>query len=1336
MDQALRQVFPSLLFPLANVLTCFSLVYLTGRAGESRKEFRLLAAAAFVIVLWSLGDLGSSMLPDSGVPRVLSFASSFIFFLLPLMLHLSRAFRGPGAPRIVVWAAYAFAAIVCVASWVVRHPAVDLLNSAAALAGAGYLIMSSRSTVPGAVGKSTGSAKAVLDAGMVLLLLLLCLNPLLKGLFPPLILSFIPVILISRGLGDLADNGGKGAPGKQDLFHAYAVSLAMVPLLCELVFLALNARHLFGGSPSSLIFHRSAAIVTSLFASGACAVFSIGKGGKSTEALLFSTACLFACAASLRDLIVTSLPGSLTGTVLVVCDLFLVSAIGICMHLALRLTRNGSAWKVFLAYAPGLFVVSVILCEAFLGRSLMPSGFFGQATLGHTLFAAFFGGALLLCGLLLVRGAGREKEVLRRRGNLFVLAGFGAMFAILAGLAAEPSRAWWGLAFIPLLPVGYGVFIRDLQGVNAYARRQTLSGILRLLLTTVYLTLGIFIVWLLKDSPPQYVMDRLVPDGIPAVLSFLVAASLSLFVLGMEKNRPEGLLFSIISFCYALLNLDISLLMVVQSPQTALLISRTDHFFLSLLLLGVNLHLAYLVIGKKDSWWVVYASYLVGLLMAPLSGTDWYFQGVYSYSWGFFARKAFLFDVMSALWGLGLVYAVSLLHKASRVAEPVRRGTIRRVITAFLLLAFLSISNALPVYGFEVYPLGTFIFPALFYLAYGLFKFNLKAALQDIRRVLFRAGLAAIAVSIGFAPVFLLTGLGMNVRVLIGLALVSALYHPVGKAWNAVLELFVRKSSDAMKDSYYRLTDNLSRPHHREKIHQILSEWFFDVLEGSSFVSLFSLNDLSGQRIYFGWKTWNNRSQTGLFGESERTFRETASLNLRKDHPLVEICRAEQNICTRNAVMRLSPSMQAFDGNEGLLREAEIVMPIFSRGEMVAMMLVGRKTDGSPYPHTELETMHDISLVLGPQIENAVLLEGLEEKVIRRTRELNAALSESQEKAREIRENNDTITRQNQIFRTLLETSTRIHQMESIDELFSFILEQLHTLFTGFQGGVILENKRRGIIEGTSFIGIGEDEQRVILSMRSEIASPDFGETLNDAFVREGMPESSRGTWSVIPMEAPSSKISGSMILRGQAIDRQTREIFTVFLGQLSAVTQNKILMTQLERMASTDGMTGLYNRAFLNQEMRKVIQHAKKFRNIFFAIMVVDVDGLKRLNDTYGHEKGDEAIVKVAALLKAQCRNTDIVSRLGGDEFAILMPSTNYAQAEILFNRIVEAAETLSVTVSRSGGHEIALPLHISVGLSSSDDTPPDDVMKKADALMYEAKEMYYAHTAMSRGC
>lgn len=1336
MDQALRQVFPYLLFPLANVLTCSSLVYLMGRTGETRKGFRLLAAAAFAVILWSLGELSSSVFPDPDVLRVLSFASSFIFFLLPLMLHLACAFRGQGGPGVVVRAAYVFAGVLTAVSWVVHHPSVDLMNSAAALAGAGYLIMSSRSAVPRAVGESAWTPQAVLVAGAVLILLLLGLDPLLKGLFSPLSLSFIPVILISWGLGEKADNGGKGAAGKQDLFHAHVVSLAMVPLLCELVFLALNVRHLFGGSLSSWAFHRSAVIVLCLFASGACAVFGIRKGEKSTESLLFSTACLFVCAACLRDLIVTSLPESLTGTILLVCDLFLVNAIGICTHLALRLTRNGAAWKVFLAYVPGLLVVAVMICEACLGRSLMPSGLPVQASLGRALFAAFFGGALLLCGFLIAGEARREKEALRRKGIFFVLAGFGALFALLAGLAAAPSLAWYEFAFIPLLSVGCGVFARDLRRVNAYARRQALSGLFRLLLVTVYLTLGIFIVWLLKDSTPQYVMDRLVPDGIPAALSFLVAASLSLFVLGMEKNRPEVLLFSVISFCYALLNLDISLLMVVQSPQTALFISRTDHFFLSLLLLGVNLHLAYLVIGKKDSWWVVYASYLVGLLMAPLSGTDWYFQGVYSYSWGFFARKAFLFDVMSALWCLGIAYAVYLLHRASRVAEPGRRGTVRRVLTAFLLLAFLSMSNTLPVYGIEVYPLGTFIFLALFYLAYGLFRFNLKTALQDIRRVLFGAGLAAIAVFIGFAPVYLLPGAGMNARVLIGLALVSALYHPAGKAWNAVLGLFIREFSDAMKDSYYRLTDNLSRPHHREKIHQMLSEWFFTVLECSSFVSLFSLNDLSGQRIYCGWKTWNNRCEAGLFGEIGRTSRETASLSLRKDHPLVEICRAEQNICTRDAVTRLSPSMQAFDGNEGLVREAEIVMPVFSKGEMLAVMLVGKKADGSPYSRTEFETMHDISLVLGAQIENAVLLEGLEEKVIRRTRELNTALSESQEKAREIRENNDTITRQNQIFRTLLETSTRIHQMESIDDLFSFILEQLHTLFTDFQGGLILENKRRGIIEGTSFIGISEEEQRVILSMRAEIAAPDFGETLNGAFVREGMPESSRGAWSVIPMEAPSSKISGSMILRGQAIDRQTREIFTVFLGQLSAVTQNRILMTQLERMASTDGMTGLYNRAFLSQEMRKVIQHAKKFKNIFFAIMVVDVDGLKRLNDTYGHEKGDEAIVKVAVLLKAQCRNTDIVSRLGGDEFAILMPSTNHAQAEILFNRIVEAAESLRVAVSENSGRAATLPVHISVGLASSCDTPPDDVMKKADTLMYEAKEMYYADKAMSRGC
>ncbi|MRR14309.1 hypothetical protein EG833_02540, partial [archaeon] len=409
-----------------------------------------------------------------------------------------------------------------------------------------------------------------------------------------------------------------------------------------------------------------------------------------------------------------------------------------------------------------------------------------------------------------------------------------------------------------------------------------------------------------------------------------------------------------------------------------------------------------------------------------------------------------------------------------------RSESVRRVLVAFIIIAILSISNTPAIYGFEVYPLGTFVFFALFYLAYGLFKFNVGIALQYIRGIIFGSGLMVIAVVLGFIPVFLMPGQDTYVRLFAGLLLVSVLYYPSKTVWDRVLSLFIRKSSDVFKESIFRLTNDLSRVHHRDKIHQMFCAWLFETLEGSMFISLFSLSDLSGQKIYVGWKSWNTMNEAGLFGADSVREKQYSPLNVRKDHPLIEACSYEQGICTKEHILSMNPSMHAFNGSEGLLDDTEIIIPVHSKGRLLAVMLLGRKSDGSSYSHNEFEMIQNIYLALGPLIENAMLLEELEEKVDKRTWELNNALKESVKKEKEISENNEIITRQNQIFRTLLETSTKIHHLDTLDELFSFILSQLRTLFNDFRGGIILENTRRNILEATSFIGISEAEQKVI----------------------------------------------------------------------------------------------------------------------------------------------------------------------------------------------------------------------------------------------------------------
>lgn len=1341
MGADLQHLFPYILFPSATLLACVSLVFLIAGSREVKEEFRLLAVTCIALILWSLAEVCSYVLPYPQIAASFSCLQPVSFIILPLMIHLTHIVLGTKKRGALVWIAYALAPLIIGIAWLGRgtFPQINSVTSFLAFASAAYCIVCF--LLSGKQEEKTLRIvlKVCIASGILLILLFLGIDSIAAGSFPFLSLSFVPVILISTGLVTALDHDAMPAyPTRANLLYTFIIAFVLLPVFSNLLFISYHSGSLYIGDITSWLFHHTIITIVSLVIAGFCAYMSFGRIENRAEVLLYTLICLLACILNLRDLIITSLPGSLSQQIIPINDIFLVNLIGICGHMTLILTRKATPQKILLSYGAGLMLVPVMLYEAYLGRSMFTYDPVALKGLGHFLFIVFFLITLTINILLLHKEHKARTDRGRRKELVFIIAGMAFIMAVLAGSMITgiglSSYPFYNLTFISLLLVGYGIFYRDIQRINTYTRRQFVSSSLRLLLVFIYILILIGILGILKEFSSRFIMDSIIPFGIPPLLSFVSAAFLSLFVLGLEKNRPESQLFSLICFCYALLNLDICILGIIQDPKLALFISRIDHFFLALLMLGVNLHIIYLVIGKKDKWWIVYAGYLIGLVMAPLSQTDYYFQGTYHYSWGFFAHKAILYDIMSSLWAAGVGYGIYLLVNASRKMDIRNRKTVKRVLIAFIIIAILSLSNNPAIYGYDFYPLGTFIFVALFFLAYGLFRLNIKMALQYVRVMLFWAGLMVITLMTGLAPGLFLEGEGILYRMTAGTLMIAVLYYPLRRVWGAVLNLFIRRSSDVLKDSYYRLTENLSRIHHRDKIHQMLGAWFFKELEGSCLASIYSMTDLSGQKMYFGWKTWNRNSEAGLFGETPSSAGENTPLYIRKDHPLIELCRYEQTIYTQESLLKMNPSIHAFDGNEGILKDAEIVIPVISKGVLLALLLLGRKADGSPYSNSEFDILHNISLVLGPHIENAFLLEELEEKVDMRTKELNHALQESMQKEREIRENSDIITRQNQIFRTLLETSTRIHQMEGMDDLFSFILSQLHTLFTDFRGGIILENKRRNILEATSFIGVSEIEQKIILEMRDKIMAPDFGKLLSEALVKEGVLIAAGDVWTIFPMEGRSSKIMGYMIFKGQTIDRLTKEIFTVFLGQLSAVTQNKLLMIQLERMASTDGLTGLYNRAFLNQELRKVILHAKRFKNIFFSIMIVDLNGLKRLNDTYGHEKGDEAIIKVGRLLKSMCRTTDIVSRLGGDEFAILMPSTNYSQAEILFNRITEASMALSVVVSKRGELMVTMPVHISVGLASSGDTPPDDVMKKADALMYAAKEKYYADKEMVR--
>ena len=153
--------------------------------------------------------------------------------------------------------------------------------------------------------------------------------------------------------------------------------------------------------------------------------------------------------------------------------------------------------------------------------------------------------------------------------------------------------------------------------------------------------------------------------------------------------------------------------------------------------------------------------------------------------------------------------------------------------------------------------------------------------------------------------------------------------------------------------------------------------------------------------------------------------------------------------------------------------------------------------------------------------------------------------------------------------------------------------------------------------------------------------------------------------------------------------------------------------------MSLTDDLTGLYNRRgffTLAQQQMKVAERTKKDMLLFFA----DLDKMKQINDTLGHQEGDKALIEIAAIFKEVFRESDIIGRMGGDEFAILAIDTSDETREVLIHRLHDTLEAYNKLGDKN------YQLSLSVGIAHYNPKAPltlDELMTQADTLMYEEK-------------
>ena len=168
-------------------------------------------------------------------------------------------------------------------------------------------------------------------------------------------------------------------------------------------------------------------------------------------------------------------------------------------------------------------------------------------------------------------------------------------------------------------------------------------------------------------------------------------------------------------------------------------------------------------------------------------------------------------------------------------------------------------------------------------------------------------------------------------------------------------------------------------------------------------------------------------------------------------------------------------------------------------------------------------------------------------------------------------------------------------------------------------------------------------------------------------------------------------------------------------------VTDRKRVEGELKQLAERDSLTGLLNRRRFEQALREHLTHIARYGRTG-ALLVLDVDGFKEVNDTLGHARGDELIVAIARGLDGELRAGDSVARLGGDEFAVLLPEADREQAETTAARLIEVARSIRIEGLSRGERGVAISLGTTV-FAEHEYLDPEESLIAADAAMYEAK-------------
>ncbi|GEC80489.1 sensor domain-containing diguanylate cyclase [Lysinibacillus sphaericus] len=196
-----------------------------------------------------------------------------------------------------------------------------------------------------------------------------------------------------------------------------------------------------------------------------------------------------------------------------------------------------------------------------------------------------------------------------------------------------------------------------------------------------------------------------------------------------------------------------------------------------------------------------------------------------------------------------------------------------------------------------------------------------------------------------------------------------------------------------------------------------------------------------------------------------------------------------------------------------------------------------------------------------------------------------------------------------------------------------------------------------------------------------------------------------------LELRAAKKQLEAAYLEKDQALAKLKQIHLAIEHKQEELLSMNATLV----EISITDKLTGLKNRRFFQEKLEEQLAMFRKSA-IPFSLLILDIDHFKRVNDTFGHQVGDEVLAQLAQILDAQARPSDVVARYGGEEFVIILPDTSVDDCWTIAEQLRQTVEQAQWQTGR---------ITISIGIATATDNDSDvTILKKADQALYTSKE------------